>query len=220
MQWQRILRWEPPEFRELARALSRRRIEGWRYRQDLGLLYLLARDIGGTGVTLEIGSYKGLATAALAQGARSGGRATVHTVDPHTGDRQDLEHHGVESKSSLDEFKRNLVKTGIEDIVHYHVMTSDELAAQWKGEAIRVLFIDGWHSYDAVMSDIRNWVPLVEPTGAVLIDDYANYEDVRAAVNDAHGLLPRFQRRAGRMWLAHREPLPYAVERFLHLPWG
>src|SRR5688572_28106889 len=88
LQLQRRLGWEPREFTELAgRILLTGRIEGWSYRQDLVLLYLLARHVPGDGVVLEIGSYKGMSTIALAYGARHGGHELVHTVDPHTGDR-------------------------------------------------------------------------------------------------------------------------------------
>jgi predicted O-methyltransferase YrrM len=218
VEWQRRLGLEPPEFTHLANEVLSG-IEGWRYRQDLGLLYLLARDVPGPGVVLEIGSYKGLATTALAYGAKHGRRERVHTVDPHTGDRQDLEAGGHRG-SSEEEFQRNMQSAGLADEVVSYTMTSNELAERWSGERIRVLFVDGWHSYEAVTSDIRNWVPLLSSQGVVLIDDYRNYDDVRRAVDDARSELPAQQRRAGRMWLASSAPLPDPVERFLRMPWG
>jgi hypothetical protein len=54
----------------------------------------------------------------------------------------------------------------------------------------------------------------------VVIDDYANYDEVRAAVDDAADVLPPQRRRAGRMRLAHGSPLPPDVARFLRVPWG
>ncbi len=220
-QVQRLLGYEPPEFRRLARqVLSTRPIDGWRYRQDLALLYLLARDVPGPGLTVEIGSFKGLATVVLASGGRDGGHEPVHTVDPHTGDRQDLEARGLQELPSEVEFHRNIREAGVDELVTGWTMTSDELAARWPGDQIRVLFIDGWHGYEAVTSDIRNWVPLLTSDGVVVIDDYRNYDEVRTAVEDASDLLPPNQRRAGRMRLAHSTPLPPEVERFLHIPWG
>jgi predicted O-methyltransferase YrrM len=221
LQLQRLLGWEPPAFRRLAKdVLYTGMIEGWRYRQDLALLYLLARDVPGPGVTLEIGSFKGLATVALARGADQGGRGAVHTVDPHTGDRQDLEARGVGELSSLEQFRRNLAYADVVDQVVAYTMTSDELAQQWPGHRIRLLFVDGWHSYDAVASDLRNFVPLLTEEAVVVVDDYANYDEVKAAVHDAGDLLPPHRLRAGRMRLAHRAPLPASVARFLRIPWG
>ena len=217
----RLLGREPAAFRdEVVPAITAGKIEGWRYRQDLVLLYLLARDVSAPGVVLEIGSFKGLATTTLAIGARSGGRPGVHTVDPHTGDRQDLERRGIDELSSEQQFRANLEAGGVADEVQSYTMTSDELSTQWDGGQIRLLFIDGWHSYEAVASDISNWAPRLAPGGVVVIDDDRNYDDVRAAIDDHAHLLPQHLRRAGRMRLAHSEPLTQEAERYLQIPWG
>lgn len=198
-----------------------RHIEGWRYRQDLALLYTLARDVPGEEAVLEIGSYRGLSTTALALGIQDRSRPTaLHAVDPHTGDRQDLERSGLDLKPSEMEFRRNIERAGVAELVVAHVMTSDELAGRWERPALRVLFIDGWHSYDAVRKDIANFAPLVTSSGVVLIDDHLNYEDVRRAVDDSGPLLPPHHERAGRMWLGHHGTLPPMVRRLLRLPWG
>lgn len=216
--WHRWMGLEPSGFGDIY-AERLRPIEGWRYRQDLALLYALARDLPGTGVTLEIGSFKGLATTALAIGCRDGGRAPVHTVDPHTGDRQDLEALGLHELSSLDAFRTNIAQAGVDDMVTPYVMTSDELAPQWGSDTMRLLFVDGWHSYDAVRSDLRNWVPRVDDGGVIVIDDYRNYDEVARAVDESAELPPR-RTRAGRMIVAHSEELPDSARRMLRLPWG
>lgn len=61
-------------------------------------------------------------------------------------------------------------------------------------------------------------MPLLTDGGVVLIDDYHNYDDVRRAVDDSDDLLPGDHRRAGHMWLGHRERLPDSVERLLSIP--
>lgn len=216
----RLLRLEPPEFGD-HHDQRLRHIEGWRYRQDLALLYSLARDVPGNEAVLEIGSYRGLSTTALALGIRDRPTTTdLHAVDPHTGDRQDLEQSGLGLKPSEAEFRRNIDQAGVADLVTTHVMTSDELADRWDRPPLRVLFIDGWHSYDAVRSDIANFAPLVTASGVVLIDDHLNYEEVRRAVRDSAALLPPHEERAGRMWLGHGGSLPPAVWRLLKVPWG
>jgi MMP 1-O-methyltransferase len=217
LQLQRRLGWEPPEFRRAWEVL--RGIEGWRYRQDLAVLYLLARELEDPGVTVEIGSYKGLATTALAFGVRHGRHDRVHTVDPHTGDRQALEAAGLDQLSSKEDFERNVALAGIDDVVVAYTATSDELAAGWDGTQVRLLFVDGWHSYDAVSSDLHNWAPLVTAHGAVLVDDYYNYPGVAQAVDDAADVLPPRRMRAGRMYLACHV-LPSIVAQYLRIPWG
>jgi predicted O-methyltransferase YrrM len=218
LQWQRWLGWEPKEFKRHAPTLGQ--IEGWRYRQDLVFLYLLARDLSPGGVVLEIGSYKGLGTSALALGSRDGKHDLVHTVDPHTGDLQALEAAGVDVLPSEEDFKCNVIRSGVAEHIVAYTMTSDELATRWEGGPIRLLFIDGWHSYEGASSDIRNWVPLLVPAGVVVIDDYNNYPEVERAVEDAADILPPRRVRAGRMHVASRDPLPGTVERYLRIPWG
>jgi predicted O-methyltransferase YrrM len=218
LQPQRVLRWEPKSFRKVWPTLEA--IEGWRYRQDLVVLYLLARDLSASGLTLEIGSYKGLATVALALGAREGQHGAVHTVDPHTGDRQALEAAGEPLPSSEADLQRNLSEAGVADTVVAHTARSDDLFDRWDGTPLRFLFVGGWHSYDAVASDLRNWVPLLSPGGAVLVDDYDNYAEVAQATEDARELLPAGDARAGRMRLFHDGPLPPSVRRYLRIPWG
>jgi MMP 1-O-methyltransferase len=218
LQLQRLLGWEPEGFRDVWPTLEV--IEGWRYRQDLVVLYLLARELPAAGLTLEIGSYKGLATVALAVGARDGGHDDVHTVDPHTGDRQALEAAGTPLPSSEADLKRNLSEAGVADSVVAHTARSDELFARWDGATLRFLFVDGWHSYDAVTSDLRNWVPLLNRGSAVLVDDYDNYPDVARATDDARELAPLRSARAGRMRLFHDGELPPCVRRYLRIPWG
>jgi len=212
------LRLEPAEFQELVPLFAQ--AEGWRYFEDLALLYLLARDVPGPGVTLEVGSYKGLATTALGKGVEAGGHAPVHTVDPHTGDRQALEEAGRAAISSEADLLATIRRASLGHVVRAHTMTSHELVTYWNGEAIRILFVDGWHSYEAVRADLEDWIPHLDRGGVVLVDDYANYDEVRSAVEDSAYLLPRVLRRAGRMVLASEEELPQSVNRYLRIPWG
>ena len=60
------------------------------------------------------------------------------------------------------------------------VMMSDDAAKEWDGREIDFVFVDGWHSYDAVVSDARNFASLLTPNGVVCFDDYGSYEDVRS----------------------------------------
>lgn len=216
----RRLRLEPAGFDELFDArLSK--IEGWRYRQDLALLFALARDVHVSGCVMEIGSFKGLATTALAFGScEAPVESTVHTVDPHTGDKQDLEWSGEQIKPSERDFRHNIQAAGVDHLVRAYVMSSDELSERWSAGDIRVLFIDGWHGYEAVASDIANWVPRLTPGGVVVIDDYLNYDEVRRAVDESPLLVGLSGRRAGRMWLGTDGEMPESAERMLRLRWG
>lgn len=49
-----------------------------------------------------------------------------------------------------------------------------EVIEKCKDLSLNILYIDGFHSYDAVISDIKNYSPLVKVGGYMIIDDSAN----------------------------------------------
>lgn len=49
-----------------------------------------------------------------------------------------------------------------------------EVIKKCKDLSLNILYIDGFHSYDAVISDIKNYSPLVKVGGYMIIDDSAN----------------------------------------------
>jgi len=51
------------------------------------------------------------------------------------------------------------------------ISTPEFGSTKYKG-TISILHIDGNHSYDNAIQDIRNWCPLVSPGGWIIIDDY------------------------------------------------
>jgi glycosyltransferase involved in cell wall biosynthesis/predicted O-methyltransferase YrrM len=151
-------------------------------------LYSIAETKRGNGEIVEIGSCFGRSTIYLAEGARHAGRGTVWAVDPHTGDiAWDLGH-----VSTYEVFLRNIRKFGVESRVKPLKMTSKEAAHAWNRTPIRILFIDGWHSYEAVTEDILLWFPHVLPGGLIVFDDYSNPEfpGVRQAVDEQLQKLP------------------------------
>ncbi len=55
-----------------------------------------------------------------------------------------------------------------------------------------MLFIDGDHSYDGCVADIRNYVPLVENGGAVVIHDSIRENSVKQAIEACEDVLSVF----------------------------
>jgi glycosyltransferase involved in cell wall biosynthesis/predicted O-methyltransferase YrrM len=150
-------------------------------------LFSIAQTTPGNGEIVEIGSCFGRSTIYLAEGARHANRGTVWAVDPHTGDIA----WDLGRVSTYEVFLRNIREFGVESRVKPLKMTSKEAAQAWNGTPIRVLFIDGWHSYEAVTEDILLWFPHVVPGGLIVFDDYSNPEfpGVRQAVDEQMGKL-------------------------------
>ena len=135
---------------------------------------------------VEIGSYLGRSTCLIGLALKQFGTdPELVAIDPHTGDRQNLDGLGVDTIPTLDLFRVYTAGAGIRDLLDERVMMSDDAAKEWDGRKIDFVFVDGWHSYDAVISDARNFASLLTPKGVVCFDDYGSYEDVRAAVRDA-----------------------------------
>lgn len=158
-------------------------IPGFLTRSAAALLYRTLHEVRPR-VVVEIGSYLGRSTilfAATQKEIGEGGR--VVAVDPHTGDRQQIERFGIATLPSLDLYRRHIAAAGCEDTVETVVAPSVEAAAQWHGLADFV-FVDGWHSYEAVLDDAKAWLPHLSERGVVVFDDYLQYSEVRAAVDD------------------------------------
>jgi len=113
---------------------------------------LAAAAAPAKGTILEIGSFKGKSTVGLASIAARYDLGKVVTVDPHTAPSvtdPDLEGQA----SSWDDFRATLRAAGVEGSVEVHRSFSRDLARDWSRK-IRLLWIDGDHTYKGAKEDI------------------------------------------------------------------
>jgi predicted O-methyltransferase YrrM len=204
-------------------------VPGWLSGEDARLLYGLARRGPGRGAVVEIGSAWGRSTIMLAHGSKRAHREKVVAIDPHTGDPRYLDADarqaappsaaapgtlhpppGPQQFSSLPAFQANLRRFGVDDWVVPVVALSSEAARTLPVTPIRLLFIDGLHSYEGVQTDIADWLPRVIAGGMVVFDDYFNDKPevgVRAAVDElrASGAIdPKLGRGGVLVWVRKR----------------
>lgn len=75
---------------------------------------------------------------------------------------------------------------------------SEDVAPKWDGGPIDLLIIDGDHSEEGVVADIRGWWPHVRAGGLVVFDDYhrpgAEWDGVRSGFDEEM---------KGRLWALH-----------------
>jgi predicted O-methyltransferase YrrM len=138
-------------------------------------------------VVVEIGSYLGQSTVFFAKALQVldiDGMVTA--IDPHTGDLQHLQTLGVSELPSFDLFQLHLAAAGVSDLVTPIVATSHAAAQGWSA-SIDFLFVDGWHSYEAVLQDGHDWIPLLTDNAVVVFDDAVRYPGVRQAVDELVG---------------------------------
>jgi predicted O-methyltransferase YrrM len=160
-------------------------IPGWLHEEHAAVLWAVITE-EHLSTIVEIGSYLGRSTVMLGLAAKRLGdpSATVVAIDPHTGDRQQLERLGLDALPTLELFRLHITGAGLSDTVDTQVARSDEVAISWT-RSIDLLYIDGWHSYDAVRADARHFARLLAPRGLVCFDDFAEYAEVRRGVVDS-----------------------------------
>ena len=170
--YQMVLRliWRGKVPADLALAMA---AEGQTRRGEARCLYELAREASQEGVIVEIGSYRGETTIALAKGSVRGSRIPVYAVDPHgffpaSGALPAKgENYGPQDNAA---FFRNVLFSGAAPMVHSIGLPSKQAVSGWK-QAISLLWIDGCHDYDSVREDFLSWSPFVFPGGWVAFHD-------------------------------------------------
>lgn len=161
-------------------------VPGWFHEGGAVVMFALMRARPPRTV-VEIGSYLGRSTIFFALVLKEvNPRGRVVAIDPHTGDRQQLQGLSTDRLATFALFRQHCRAAGVEDLIEAHLATSLEVASEWSGP-IDLLYVDGWHSYDAVLADGEAWLSHLSPQGVVIFDDYVVYDEVRAAVDELAG---------------------------------
>jgi MMP 1-O-methyltransferase len=148
-------------------------VEGWLREGEGELLFSLAKACRGKGAIVEIGSWKGKSTIWLGKGSMAGSRVNVWAVDPHTGSEEHREALG--RVNTFGDFKRNIARAGLDDLVTPIVKTSQEAAARFEGP-VELLFIDGAHDYASAKADFDAWFSKVVDGGTVAFHDVLGFD--------------------------------------------
>ncbi len=168
-----------PRFDEVWTTTSN--VHGWFNEVNAAALFTVLAELRPIRI-VEIGSYMGKSTVFFARSMQvlgTGGRVTA--IDPHSGDRQHREGFGMSEVPTFDMFRTHIRLAGVEEWIDPMVTTSSEAAKGWT-EPFQLLFVDGWHGYDAVLADGHEWVPNLTHDGVVVFDDALQYEEVRRAI--------------------------------------
>src|SRR5256885_8307811 len=142
---------------------------GFLTEREAGFLALAAACTPGQGVILEIGSFKGKSTVGLASIAARYHLGKVVAVDPHTAPSStDPRLRG--QASSFEDFRHTLARAGLTDHVEVHRKLSRDLATGWT-RPIRLLWIDGDHTYPGAKQDLDLFAPHLATGGVVALHD-------------------------------------------------
>lgn len=134
------------------------------------LLYRLARELTD-GVIVEVGSYRGRSTVALALGA--GNDVPVYAIEPHEPFTGML--GGEFGPADRAAFYRAMLRTGMYQRVRLVNLPSRTAARGWE-LPVGLLWIDGDHRYEAVRADFDAWSRHLTETATVVFDDATDPE--------------------------------------------
>lgn len=143
--------------------------------QEAELLYDLAKGVDKNSVIVEIGSFRGRSTVALALGTKSGQGCRIYAIDPHfnfTGIKG-----GKFSEKDMAALYKNLTRANVGDKVAVICLPSLQIAQSWNDKNIGLLWLDGDHKYESVKADFESWLPFLVNGALVVLDD-VDCEDV------------------------------------------
>ena len=136
-------------------------------------LFGAARSLRSGAVIVEIGSFKGRSTSCLAYGCR-GSRKHVFAIDTFEGNTKDFTPGTLFERPFYQEFVRNIEANGLSQYVTPLSGQSVDIAKAWT-RPIDLLFIDGGHEYEDVLSDFESFFPHVVDGGMVAFHDCHNF---------------------------------------------
>lgn len=147
------------------------KIDGWLTREEAATLYGLA--FNASLPIVEIGSFQGRSTTALALGAMAGRKSQVYAIDPFTGvDGKHTTSLGSDPglPCSAELLRNNLDSAGVNGLVKIIPTTSNRAIPQIP-EQIGLLFVDGAHDYESVCCDLDNYLPRLALGGFLVLHD-------------------------------------------------
>jgi predicted O-methyltransferase YrrM len=146
-------------------------VDGWFSPEQVARVVERAGQVPATGRIVEIGSFRGRSTIAIARSAPAG--TEIVAIDPHAGnDRGPQEIEGFEDEAAVDSkvFLTNLERAGVRGRVTYVRKFSHDALDDVPGP-IDMLHIDGAHRYGPASDDIARWGDRVVGGGSLLVHD-------------------------------------------------
>lgn len=137
---------------------------------------------GVTGRVIEIGSWEGRSTVALANACHP---EVVHAVDTWEGSPGEISADLARDRDVYGTWRSNVFSLTAGNVEAFRMGWRD-YAARTAGP-VRFLFIDAEHTYVEVRDTIAEFLPWM-PSGAVICGDDAHHEPIRRAVIEAFPL--------------------------------
>lgn len=169
---------------------------------DYAALYdaLVKRAVDGDCI-VEVGAYLGRSGCYLGKKiVESGKKVTLLCVDvwPPTYRNPDNEKILIWHESTFETFYANVRQCHLTKVI-VPIRAESVWAASFVRNGLASVFIDGDHSYESCLADIKAWLPKVKSGGLICGHDYsATFPGVPKAVGEMFGSKIRL---AGQCWI-------------------
>lgn len=154
-----------------------RTVPGYLLENEARFLGFLTACTPAKGRIVEIGSFKGRSTVMLAKVAAHYGLGQVVAIDPHNYNLSEKARGRADSParpaSTHDDFLKSLRVAGVTEHVEFHHALSKDVSSSWN-EPIRLLWIDGDHTYPGAKDDFDGFAPHVNSGGVIALHDALN----------------------------------------------
>jgi predicted O-methyltransferase YrrM len=160
-------------------------IGGWLSQPQARVLVCCAERVASGDWIVEVGSHHGKATVLMAKAKPAG--TQVLAVDPFDDPRWGG------GSVAFGVFESNLAAAGVAGQVSLFRGTSAEAASRWSGDRIGLLYVDGAHDRQSVLTDIRAWEPFIAQQGLVLFHDAFSSVGVTLALLQRHLVSKQFR---------------------------
>jgi hypothetical protein len=165
---------ETEEVRDLRIRLANaiQHVDGFLYMGEAWALHEAVRYIPPdktSATVVEIGSWQGRSTIALALGAKARGGVRVFAIDPHNGVKELEDRYGL--INTYDALLRNLVNADVRELVQPIRETSHQARSKFANKSVDLLFIDGSHEFEDVIQDISDWISALAQGASVIFND-------------------------------------------------
>ncbi len=160
-------------------------IDGWLAKEEAQLCYELAKAVTD-GCIVEIGSYRGRSTAALAFGSLAGANCPVYCIEPHEPFVGPL--GGQYDSLDRGHFMQKLVELGLFHLVRLVNLDSQFLGRRWP-QPVSLLWLDADHRYESVARDIGHWRQFLTNEAALVLREATSADSgpARAAAELVEG---------------------------------
>lgn len=157
-----------------------RAIPGWLAKNEILALNKFAQEalnnIKDDEILVEIGSFMGRSTVAIAFACKSKKKGKLLAIDPH---RDTYTHRTCGVSDSLSALKSNVARNNLTRFVEIKRAKSKEAFGEYVNAKTKFVFIDGGHEYSQIRGDFLMWSTTLQPKGYLLLHDTLNIEGSR-----------------------------------------